>query len=179
MTGIWRDKRIMLLTAHLPLREVFKKIDARIVANRICFFAAGLRKYFGIDNPEIGVAAVNPHALEFSRGEDEEVRQGIMRARRRGIRVSGPFPGDSLFDRRFDGFIAAYHDQAMVYLKSKTGGLNFTLGLPVIRLSPLCGAALDIAGKGCADVKGFAAAFSTGRRLCANLKKDKKRLRYE
>ncbi|MBE0434161.1 4-hydroxythreonine-4-phosphate dehydrogenase PdxA [candidate division WOR-3 bacterium] len=174
MTGIWRDKRIMLLTAHLPLREVFKRIDAGMVAEKICLFAAGLQKYFGIDDPEIGVSAVNPHAYEFSLGEDEKIRDGVIGARRRGVRASGPFPGDSLFNRQFDGFIATYHDQAMVYLKSKAGGLNFTLGLPIIRLSPLCGAALDIAGKGCAEVAGFAAAFSVGKKLYANMRKYEK-----
>lgn len=179
MTGIWRDKRIMLLTAHVPLREVFKMIDAGRIAGKICFFAAGLQRYFGIDRPEIGVSAVNPHAYEFSLGEDEKIRDGVMRARRRGVRVSGPFPGDSLYSRQFDGFIAIYHDQAMIYLKSKAGGLNFTLGLPIVRLSPLCGAALDIAGKGCADVSGFSAAFSAGKKLHSNMKKHEKRSCHE
>jgi len=175
MTGLWRSKRIMLLTAHLPLRHVFKKINAGVVAERICFFQEGLRRYFGIDNPEIGVSAVNPHAMEFSTGEDEEIRAGIIKARKKGVRVSGPYAGDTLFGRQFDGFVAIYHDQAMVYLKSKRDGLNFTLGLPIVRLSPLCGAAADIAGKGCADVSGFLAAFSMGKRICANMKRYQKK----
>lgn len=179
MTGIWRDKRIMLFTAHVPLREVFRAIDANVIADKICFFAAGLRQYFAIDRPAIGVSAVNPHAYEFSRGEDEKIRQGVLKARRRGVGVSGPFPGDSLFNRPFDGFVAIYHDQAMIYLKSKKDGLNFTLGLPVIRLSPLCGAALDIAGKGRAEVAGFAAAFRIGKILCANMKKHQARSCHE
>jgi 4-hydroxy-L-threonine phosphate dehydrogenase PdxA len=176
MTGLWRDKRIMLLTAHLPLRQVFKTINAGVIAERICFFEEGLKRYFGVDNPEIGVSAVNPHAFEFSTGEDEEIRAGIVRAAKRGVRVSGPHSGDALFGRKFDGFVAIYHDQAMVYLKSKRDGLNFTLGLPVVRLSPLCGAAADIAGKGCADVSGFVAAFSAGKRIYANMKRYQKRM---
>lgn len=176
MTGLWRDKRIMLLTAHMPLKDVFKKIKAGKIAERICFFEKGIRRYFGIDDPEIGVSAMNPHGFEFSRGEDEEIRSGIIEARKRGVRVSGPYPGDTLFGRKFDGFIAMYHDQAMVYLKSKRDALNFTLGLPIVRLSPLCGVAMDIAGKGCADVVGFAAAFSVGRRIYSNMKRYQQRM---
>lgn len=179
MTGIWRDKRIMLLTAHVPLRDIFKKIDAAAVARKLRFFAAGLEEYFGLAHPEIGVSAVNPHVYEFSRGEDEKIREGVMRARRQGIRAHGPFAGDSLFNRPFDGFVAIYHDQAMVYLKSKRDGLNFTLGLPIIRLSPLCGTALDIAGKGQAEVAGFAAAFSVGKKLCANMRRYQERVSHE
>ncbi|UCD18960.1 MAG: 4-hydroxythreonine-4-phosphate dehydrogenase PdxA [candidate division WOR-3 bacterium] len=176
MTGIWRDKRIMLFTAHMPLRRVLKRISADRIAKRIRFFRDGLVRYFGVDDPEIGVSAVNPHAFEFSVGEDEEIRAGIRAAARKGIRVSGPYPGDTLFGRKFDGFIAMYHDQAMVYLKSKRDGLNFTIGLPIVRLSPLCGAASDIAGKGCADASGLVAAFSAGKKIYSNMKRYQQRM---
>ncbi len=179
MVGLWRKKRIMLFTIHVPLRRVFKQLDAGSITERICFFRKGLERYFGIENPEIGVSAVNPHAFEFSLGEDEEIRKGIVNARRKGVRVSGPFPGDTLFSRRFDGFMAIYHDQAMVYLKSKKDGLNFTLGLPVVRLSPLYGSALDIAGKGCADITGYMAAFTAGRRIYSSMKKYEERVEHE
>jgi 4-hydroxythreonine-4-phosphate dehydrogenase len=171
MTGIWRNKRIMLLTTHLPLRKVFKKIDATVISKRIAFFQWGLQRYFSIKKPKIAVSAFNPHAYEFSLGEDEEIRQAVKIAKGKGVQVSGPFPADTLFTRRYDGYIAIYHDQAMVFLKSKQSGLNFTLGLPIIRLSPLCGAALDIAGKRVADVSGFASALRTGIRLHKNMRK--------
>jgi 4-hydroxy-L-threonine phosphate dehydrogenase PdxA len=171
MTGLWRDKRIMLLTTHIPLRKVFKEIDAEIISNRIAFFQWGLQRYFGIDKPQIAMAAINPHAYEFSLGEDEEIGRAVMLAKKRGIQVNGPFPADTLFTRRYDGYIAIYHDQAMVFLKSKRNGLNFTLGLPIIRLSPLCGAALDIAGKCASDVSGFVNALGTGTRLYKNMRK--------
>jgi 4-hydroxy-L-threonine phosphate dehydrogenase PdxA len=179
MTGLWRNKRIMLLTIHVPLSHVFRKLKADLIAARIRFFQKGLKRYFGIERPQIGVSALNPHAFEFSLGEDEEIRRGITQAKRSGIRVSGPYAGDTLFNRPFDGHIAIYHDQAMVYLKSKKDGLNFTLGLPVIRVSPLCGSASDIAGKGCADISGFMAAFRIGKRLHANAKKYEKRMENE
>ncbi|MCK4941380.1 4-hydroxythreonine-4-phosphate dehydrogenase PdxA [candidate division WOR-3 bacterium] len=176
MTGIWKDKRIMLLTTHLPLRHVFRKLHASTISEKIVFFERGLRRYFGIENPRIAVSAVNPHSFEFSMGEDEEIKQGVLQAARKGIQVSGPFPADTLFGRHFDGFVAIYHDQAMVFLKSKKDGLNFTLGLPIIRLSPLCGAALDIAGKGCAEVSGFMAAIRVGKRLYNNLRRYEKKM---
>ena len=179
MTGLWRKKRIMLLTIHVPLKHVFRQLKADKIAARIHFFQKGLSRYFGIENPEIGVSSLNPHAFEFSLGEDEEIRRGIIRAKRSGIIVSGPYAGDTLFNRIFDGYMAIYHDQAMVYLKSKKDGLNFTLGLPVIRLSPLCGSASDIAGKGCADISGFMAAFNTAKRLYTNMKKYEKRMKHE
>jgi len=170
MTGLWRDKRIMLLTIHSPLRRIFRKLDSRMVSRKIVLFEHGLQRYFGIQKPEIAIAAVNPHAFEFSLGEDEKIRGVVGALRKRGVRVSGPFPADTLFTRRFDGFIAIYHDQAMVYLKSKKNGLNFTLGLPIIRLSPLCGAALDIAGKGCAELSGFRTAVKVGKKLYTNMR---------
>jgi len=154
MVGLWRNKRIMLLTTHVPLRRVAKKITPSNVAQKITLLAQGLKKYFGNRKPSIGVSAFNPHAFEFSLGEDEKIRQGIVMAQRKKINVKGPYPADTLFNRDFDGFLTVYHDQAMVYLKSKKNGLNFTLGLPIIRLSPLYGAALDIAGKNRAEYSG-------------------------
>jgi len=171
MTGLWRDKRIMLLTTHVPLRHVFKGLDADLIVRKAMFFAKGLRRYFAIQNPDIALSALNPHAFEFSLGEDEEILRAVNTLRKKGYRVKGPFPADTLFSRDFDGFIAVFHDQAMVYLKSKKNGLNFTLGLPIIRLSPLYGAALDIAGRRIAEISGFVAALRVGKQLYNNMRR--------
>jgi len=165
MVGLWRNKRIMLLTTHVPLRHVSKKITPNNVVQKICLLVQGLKKYFGVEKPSIGVSAFNPHSFEFSLGEDEKIRQGINMARRKKINVDGPYPADTLFNRNFDGFLTAYHDQAMIYLKSKKDGLNFTLGLPIIRLSPLYGAALDIAGKNRAEYSGLVSAMRQGMKM--------------
>ena len=170
MTGLWRDKRIMLLTIHSPLKRIFRELNPRMMTRKIILFEHGLKRYFGVESPEIAIAAVNPHAFEFSLGEDEKIRGVVLALQKKGIRVCGPFPADTLFTRRFDGFVAVYHDQAMVFLKSKRNGLNFTLGLPIIRLSPLCGAALDIAGKGCAEIAGFRTAFRVGEQLYSKMR---------
>jgi 4-hydroxythreonine-4-phosphate dehydrogenase len=171
MVGLWRDKRIMLLTTHMPLRHIFESITPQSILRAIIFFEHGLKKYFNITNPTIAVCALNPHAFEFSLGEDEKIEKGILRARKKGIRAEGPFPADSIFNRRYDGFLALYHDQAMIYLKSKKDGLNVTLGLPIIRLSPLYGAALDIAGKNKAEVSGLTTAIKTGIHIYRNVKR--------
>lgn len=171
MTGLWRDKRVMLMTTHIPLKHVFKKLGGKRIIHRISLFRWGLQRYFNIEEPRIAVSAVNPHAFEFSLGEDEQIERAVMAARKRGIDVDGPFPADTLFTRLYDGFIAIYHDQAMVFLKSKRNGLNFTLGLPIIRLSPLCGAALDIAGACTADIAGFMNAIRMGKRLYNNMRR--------
>ncbi len=168
MVGVAGKKVIMLLTTHLPLRDIFKKIKPQVIKRKIVFLNWGLKRYFRVTNPHIGVSALNPHAFEFSRGEDEKIKRGIDLARKQGINVHGPYPADSLFNQGFDGYLAMFHDQAMIFLKSQRNGLNLTMGLPMIRLSPLYGAALDIAGKNQARYSGLIAAVHTGVILLRN-----------
>jgi 4-hydroxy-L-threonine phosphate dehydrogenase PdxA len=168
MVGLAKQKRIMLVTTHVPLRRLFRKITPSVIAEKTMLLDWGMKKYFGLTNPTIGVCALNPHAFEFSLGEDEKIKRGVAMAQRRGIHAEGPYPADSLFDRHFDGFLAMYHDQAMIYLKSKKHGLNFTMGLPIIRLSPLHGAALDIAGTKRADASGVISALREGITMYKN-----------
>lgn len=174
MLGLVRNKRIMLLTTHVPLRHLFRKITPTAIAKKIVFLNWGLEKYFGLMNATIGVSALNPHAFEFSLGEDEKIKQGIVMAQKKGVNVEGPYPADSLFDRDFGGFLSMFHDQAMIYLKSKKNGLNFTMGLPIIRLSPLHGAALDIAGANRADDSGLITAVKEGMKILKNTRKYEK-----
>uniref|UniRef100_A0A7C4TBZ7 4-hydroxythreonine-4-phosphate dehydrogenase PdxA n=1 Tax=candidate division WOR-3 bacterium TaxID=2052148 RepID=A0A7C4TBZ7_UNCW3 len=162
MVGILNHKRIMFLTTHLPVADVPKKIKDDEICQKLLLFDKELKKFFGIKRPCFGVSALNPHGAEFSYGEERIIEKGIALARRKGISAFGPFPADSLFNRVFDGFLVMYHDQGFTYLKAKGGGLNWTCGLPIIRLSPLYGAALDIAGKNCADNKGMVNALKMG-----------------
>lgn len=175
MLGLAKQKRMMLLTTHVPLRHIFKIITPKAIVQKIALFNWGLKKYFGIENPCIGVCSLNPHAFEFSLGEEEKIKKGIAMAANTGINVLGPFPGDSIFNRTFDGFLAMYHDQAMIYLKSRKDGLNFTLGLPIVRLTPLYGAALDIAGRNKAEVSGFITAIREGIKIFKNARRYEKR----
>ncbi|KPJ73889.1 hypothetical protein AMJ52_02675 [candidate division TA06 bacterium DG_78] len=174
MVGMAKHKKIMLVTTHVPLRRLFRKITPAVIVEKIMLLNWGMKKYFGLTNPTIGVCALNPHAFEFSLGEDEKIKQGVAMAQRRGIHAEGPYPADSLFDRHFDAFLAMFHDQAMIYLKSKKNGLNFTMGLPIIRLSPLHGAALDIAGTNRADASGVTIALKEGIKMYKNARKYEK-----
>ncbi len=174
MVGLWRSKRIMLLTTHLPLRQIFEKLTSTAVFEKIELLNQGLKKYFNIQEGSIGVCGLNPHPFEFSLGEDEIIQKGVEKAKKIGINVTGPFSADSIFNRTFDAYLAIYHDQAMIYLKSKKDGLNFTLGLPIIRISPLYGAALNIAGRNQAQFSGLISAIDRGMRLYKNVRRFQK-----
>ena len=127
-----------------------------------------LRELFGIENPHIAVAAINPHAGEEGRFGDDEKRviaPAILMAAEAGINVTGPYPADTLFLRasrgEFDCVIAMYHDQGMIPIKllAFREAVNLTLGLPIIRTSPPHGTAFDIAGKNIADAEPMRAAI--------------------
>ena len=124
--------------------------------------------------PRIAVAGLNPHAGEhglFGREEEAVIAPAIACCRARGIDVSGPFPGDTIFVRarkgEFDVVVAAYHDQGLIPVKLVAFGraVNVTLGLPIIRTSVDHGTAFDIAGKGVADPESMIAAVLLAAKL--------------
>jgi 4-hydroxy-L-threonine phosphate dehydrogenase PdxA len=129
---------------------------------------------FGVGRPRIAVAGLNPHAGEHGLFGDEEQRiisPAIEACRARGVDVSGPFPGDTIFVRAqrgdFDVVVACYHDQGLIPVKLLAFGraVNVTLGLPIIRTSVDHGTAFDIAGKGVADPGSMIAAVQLAARL--------------
>jgi 4-hydroxythreonine-4-phosphate dehydrogenase len=163
------ELRVVPVTIHLSLAEAVRTLDtAKIVrAGRIA--AAGLRSLFGIANPRLAVAGLNPHAGEQGSMGDEEGRliaPAIEALKRDGIDASGPAPADTLFHpaarARYDAALCMYHDQALIPIKTVdfAGGVNVTLGLPFVRTSPDHGTALDIAGTGRADPASLLAALS-------------------
>ena len=126
------------------------------------------------------MAGLNPHAGEsgyLGREEIEIISPAIEAAQKMGIRVSGPYPGDTMFDpesvAQVDAFIAMYHDQGLAPFKFVTfgNGVNVTLGLPIIRTSVDHGTALDIAGKGIADSGSMLEALRLAYQLAVNLRK--------
>jgi 4-hydroxythreonine-4-phosphate dehydrogenase len=152
--------RVALTTIHMPLALVSKQITIKSVLETIEILHAGLKNQFGIAQPRIWVAGLNPHAGEggyLGSEESNAIEPAIAQAQQTGIRVEGPFPGDTLFDFRtldqVDAYLAMYHDQGLAPFKfvSFNTGVNVTLGLPIIRTSVDHGTALDIAGKGMAD----------------------------
>ncbi|MEO0080467.1 MAG: 4-hydroxythreonine-4-phosphate dehydrogenase PdxA [candidate division WOR-3 bacterium] len=160
--------KVVFVTIHLPLALVAPLITAQAVAEKIRMLAGFLRSE-GRTKPRIGVMAFNPHATEFSLGEEKRILAGIRLARRSGAQATGPLPADSvaLRLREFDGFVAMFHDQAMIPAKllGRGRGVNVTLGLGRVRTSPLHGVAFDIAGTGQASPGSMIAALRLARRL--------------
>jgi 4-hydroxythreonine-4-phosphate dehydrogenase len=155
-----RNLRVALVSTHIPLKEVSASLSYELLLETIQIVNQDLRTKFDIARPVIRVAGLNPHAGEsgyLGREEIEIIAPGIEAAKEQGIHVSGPYPGDTMFDaaalEHVDAFIAMYHDQGLAPFKFVTfgGGVNVTLGLPIIRTSVDHGTALDIAGKGVAD----------------------------
>jgi len=165
--------RVVLATIHIPLASVSTALTRASLEATIDLTAKELPR-FRIDRPRIAVAGLNPHAGEHGLFGDEEQRimtPAIEACRARGVDVTGPFPGDTIFVRaargEFDVVVASYHDQGLIPVKLLAFGraVNVTLGLPIIRTSVDHGTALDIAGKGIADAGSMIAAV----RLAAQL----------
>ncbi len=168
--------KIALATIHEGLFEVRHKFNIGCVFESIDLLNTALKDYFGIENPRIGVAALNPHAGENGQFGDEEQRvisPAILLAKEVGINCSGPIPADTLFVRavkgEFDGVVAMYHDQGMIPVKllAFDKAVNVTIGLPIIRTSPAHGTAFDIAGKNLARAESMKAAITTAIQMAA------------
>ncbi|MFH1494402.1 MAG: 4-hydroxythreonine-4-phosphate dehydrogenase PdxA [Pseudomonadota bacterium] len=160
--------RVALATTHLPLRAVADSISQDSLAEVIRILHHDLVFRFGIAHPRILVAGLNPHAGEGGHlGHEEiEVISPVLEAMRaQGMDLRGPLPADTLFTPRMladcDCVLAMYHDQGLPVLKHASfgGGVNVTLGLPIIRTSVDHGTALDLAGSGKADLGSLLAAL--------------------
>jgi len=160
--------KVVLATIHEPLFEIRNKFTIGCVFTPIDLADRALREWFGIENPRIAVAGVNPHAGEQGHFGDEEQRiiaPAIVMASEAGINVAGPFPADTLFRDalrgRYDCVVAMYHDQGLIPIKllAWNSAVNLTLGLPIVRTSPDHGTAFDIAGKNKADPGSMRAAI--------------------
>jgi 4-hydroxythreonine-4-phosphate dehydrogenase len=166
--------KVILVTTHLPLKEVPKWITRDRLLSKIEMADEGLRRFFAISRPRIAVLGLNPHCGEEGLLGDEEkgeIIPAIEEARGRAIEVEGPFSADSFFDvsgrRLFDAVIAMYHDQGLIPIKmfDFREAVNFTLGLPFIRTSVGHGTGYDIAGKGLADPTNLIRAISAASNL--------------
>ena len=168
--------RTVPLTIHIPLAEVPAAVTQDLILRRCRVIAAALRRDFGLGNPHLALAGLNPHAGEKGRMGDEEERviaPAIAALQAEGINASGPHPADTLFAPHkrgsYDVAVAMYHDQALVPLKTLDfdNGVNMTLGLPIIRTSPDHGTAFDIAGKGLARPDSLLAAIRMAAQAAA------------
>jgi len=171
--------KLALATIHEPLFEVRHKFTIGCVFEPIDLLNSALKEYFDIENPKIGVAALNPHAGEAGQFGDEEQRiisPAILLAQEQGINCDGPFPADTLFLRaahgEFDAVVAMYHDQGMIPVKllAFEEAVNITIGIPIIRTSPAHGTAFDIAGKNIARPRSMKLAIMTAIQMATTKK---------
>lgn len=148
--------KIALATVHLPLEMVPGKLNRNLIFNRISQLEKTLKQDFGITHPKIAVLGFNPHAGENGRlgAEEETVIGPVIRDwREKGKLVFGPFSADGFFAngqfQKFDAILAMYHDQGLIPFKIIAGweGVNYSAGLPFIRVSPDHGTAFELAGK--------------------------------
>jgi 4-hydroxythreonine-4-phosphate dehydrogenase len=163
-----QDLRVTLVTVHEPLAKVSGKLSVEAIVHAGRVTAQALARDFGIARPRIAVAGLNPHAGEsgaIGREEVEIVGPAIAALRAAGVEASGPYPADTLFPpemrARYDAALCMYHDQALIPVKMLDfwGGVNVTLGLPIVRTSPDHGTGFDIAGRGIARPDSLIAAI--------------------
>ena len=167
--------RVVLATVHVPIAEVPTLLTRERIQRTIELAAAELPR-FGVAAPRLALAGLNPHAGEdgLMGQEDTAVLQPAVTAcQSRGINVSGPLPGDTVFVRalngEFDAVVACYHDQGLIPIKMVAFGqaVNVTLGLPIIRTSVDHGTAYDIAGTNTADPSSMVEAVCLAARLAS------------
>lgn len=174
--------RVALATTHLALKDVPQAITRSGLESTIRILQHDLITKFGLKNPRILVAGLNPHAGEdgyLGHEEIETINPVLTKLRAEGMQLIGALPADTLFTQKYlknaDCVLAMYHDQGLPVLKhvSFGGGVNVTLGLPIIRTSVDHGTALDLAGTGNIDIGSMLAALNLAIDL-ANKKTNKK-----
>ncbi len=155
--------RVVLVTTHLPLREVPDQVTTERVVRVGRITQAALSHWWGISRPRLAVCALNPHAGEAGLFGNED--DTVLRPAAETLGAAGPLPADTVFVRalrgEFDAVLAPYHDVGMTAIKVAGfgKGVNVTLGLPFPRTAPDHGTAFDIAGKGVADAGSMRAAL--------------------
>jgi 4-hydroxythreonine-4-phosphate dehydrogenase len=171
--------RVALATRHLPLSAVPAAITQASLENTLRILYGGLVERFNITKPRILVAGLNPHAGEGGYLGNEEITvisPVLEKLRAEGMNLIGPLPADTLFTphhlAKADCVLAMYHDQGLPVLKHASfgGGVNVTLGLPVIRTSVDHGTALDRAGKGDVEIGSLLAAIQLAIELSQHKK---------
>ena len=168
------DLRVVPVTIHVSLRQALALLSTEMIVHVARITCAALRRDFAIAAPRLAIAGLNPHAGESGHMGDEEIRiiqPAIDALRAQSMLVSGPHSPDTLFTAaarpRYDVAICQYHDQALIPLKTLDiwGGVNVTLGLPIVRTSPDHGTAFDIAGSGVAAPGSLIAALHMADRI--------------
>ena len=171
--------RVLHNSTHVSLREAIDRVTRENVRHAIGLLDETLR-LMAIEKPRLAVCGLNPHAGEgglFGHEDDAFIRPAIEDARNDGIDVTGPEPGDTVFNRArngtFDGVVAMYHDQGHVAVKVAGffDGVNVSVGLPIIRTSVDHGTAFDIAGRGVARADSMEMAIEVAASMAASARR--------
>ena len=168
--------RVSHVSTHLSLSKAIDRVRPDRICKVIALTHDALQR-MGIKEPSIAVAGLNPHAGEhglFGSEESEYIEPAIEQAKKDGFKVSGPYPGDTVFFRtlqgEFDAAVAMYHDQGHVAVKMLGIwlGVNITLGLPIIRTSVEHGTNFDLAGTGKSEPRSLLEAIRTPASMAAH-----------
>lgn len=169
--------RTVLVSIHTSLRSAIETLSIDTIVHTATVAAQALQRDFAVPAPRLAVAGLNPHAGEngaLGREEIEIVAPAVERLKQAGLDVTGPLPPDTMFHAEarahYDVAVCLYHDQGLIPVKTLDfhGGVNITLGLPIVRTSPDHGTAFDIAGKGVARPDSLIAALRLAGELAAN-----------
>ena len=170
------DLRVALVTVHEPIARVSSQLSIEAIVKTGLVTAEALTRDFGIPKPRLAVAGLNPHAGEggsLGREEIDIIEPAVRALHDLGIDARGPLPADTLFHTEAraasDAVVCLYHDQALIPVKMLDfwGGVNVTLGLPIVRTSPDHGTAFDIAGRGIARADSLIAAIRLAAEIAA------------
>lgn len=171
------ELRVVPLTIHTALSQVPAAITKPLITQTAETVLDALKKDFGLEQPHLAISGLNPHAGEeggMGREEQDIILPAIQKMQQKGLKVSGPYPADTLFHKaareKYDAALCMYHDQALIPIKTLDfdGGVNVTLGLPIVRTSPDHGTALDLAGKGQANPTSMINALKMAHMIAQN-----------
>lgn len=169
--------RVALATIHMPLADVPSAITQDSLRQIAVAVHTAMRNDFGIPVPELAFTGLNPHAGESGTIGTEEltiINPAAAGLRAEGINISDARPGDTVFAEalhgQFDAVIAMTHDQGLIPVKTLDfwGGVNVTLGLPIVRTSPDHGTAYDAAAAGTARPDSLIAAIRLADTIATN-----------
>ncbi|HTM79537.1 4-hydroxythreonine-4-phosphate dehydrogenase PdxA [Asticcacaulis sp.] len=172
-----KDLRVVLATIHTPLSAVPAALSIEGLVELARITHAALIHDFAIPQPRLVMAGLNPHAGEdgaIGREEIDILKPAVNQLQNESIDIHGPFPADTLFHDEartgYDAALCLYHDQGLIPLKTLDfwGGVNITLGLPIVRTSPDHGTGFNIAGKRIARVDSLLAAIRAANDISRN-----------
>lgn len=168
MMMVSNNLRVGLVTEHIPIWDVPKKITQTAILEKVDIMSRSLINDFAVDRPRIALLGLNPHAGDgglLGREEQDTIMPAIEACCEQGHLVFGPFAADGFFAvggyRNYDAVLAMYHDQGLIPFKTIAfgHGVNYTAGLPIVRTSPDHGTAFNIAGQGKASPESMRSAI--------------------